>query len=64
MVKGKYVEATEYAKSLEELDLATSPVLNVPWPPKIHITFSGWEASLVSNEKTYYIRKDGLVWIE
>ena len=53
-----------YAKSLEELDLATSPVSNVPWPPKIHITFSGWEASLVSNEKTYYIRKDGLVWIE
>ena len=53
-----------YAKSLEELDLATSPISNVPWPPKIHITFSGWEASLVSNEKTYYIRKDGLVWIE
>ena len=53
-----------YSKSLKELNLSTSPVANVPWPPKIHITYSGWEASLVWSNKTYFIRKDGLVWIQ
>ena len=53
-----------YSKSIEELNLSNSPVENVPWPPKIHLTYSGWEASLVWNNKTYYIRKDGLVWIQ
>lgn len=53
-----------YSKFLEELNLSTSPVENVPWPPKIHITYSGWEASLVWNGSTFYIRKDGLVWIQ
>ena len=53
-----------YSNSLKELNLITPPVDNVPWPPKIYITDSGWEASLVWNKNTYYIRKDGLVWIQ
>jgi len=52
----------EYSSSLENLNLIYSPVKGVPWQPKIHLTLDGWEASLVWENKTYFIRNDGYVW--
>ena len=35
------------------------PVADVPWPPKIVLTPSGWEASVSWNSSLVIIRKDG-----
>lgn len=54
----------QYSNSISALKLTSSPVKNIPWPPKIIITPSGWEAFLELNNKKYFIRKDGLVWTQ
>ena len=51
-----------YTASLKKLNLMGTPVEGVPWPPKIMVTPSGWEAELVFGDRSMYIRKDGRVW--
>jgi hypothetical protein len=53
-----------YTASLKKLNLMHTPVEGVPWPPKIMVTLSGWEAQLQFDNKYMYIRKDGKVWHE
>jgi hypothetical protein len=36
----------------------------IPWPPKIVLTPSGWEAAVNWNGQQVIIRKDGKVWTE
>jgi len=52
-----------YTASLKELNLKDRPIEGVPWPPTLMVTPSGWEAELVLDEKSMYIRKDGKVWV-
>ena len=51
-----------YTASLKELNLKDRPIEGVPWPPTLMVTPSGWEAELVLDDKSMYIRKDGKVW--
>ena len=53
-----------YTASLKELELRESPVVNVPWPPTISVTPSGWEAFVKWQDDWVFIRKDGKVWVE
>lgn len=53
-----------YTASLKELELRESPVGNVPWPPSISLTPSGWEAFMKWEHQWVFIRKDGKVWVE
>ena len=53
-----------YTESLKGLNLITTPVEGIPWPPKIVLTPSGWEAVVMWNDKHVIIRKDGRVWVE
>ena len=52
-----------YTASLKELNLKDRPIEGVPWPPTLMVTPSGWEAELVRDDKSMYIRKDGKVWV-
>ena len=52
-----------YTASLKELNLKDRPIEGVPWPPTLMVTPSGWEAELVLDDKSMYIRKDGKVWV-
>ncbi len=53
-----------YTASLKELNLIKKPVEDVPWPPKIVLTPSGWEAVAQWTDRSILIRKDGKVWVE
>ena len=58
-----YFKNERYTASLKELNLKDRPVEAVPWPPKIMVTPSGWEAELIREDRSMYIRKDGKVWV-
>jgi hypothetical protein len=49
---------------LKGLNLIKTPAEGIPWPPKIVLTPSGWEAVVMWNDKHVIIRKDGKVWVE
>ena len=53
-----------FTGSLKELELMEPPTEKIPWPPKIVLTPSGWEAVVMWNDKHVIIRKDGRVWVE
>ena len=57
-----YFKHERYTASLKKLNLMKAPVEGVPWPPKIMVTPSGWEAELVFGDSSMFIRKDGKVW--
>ena len=54
----------KYSKSLKALKIKKSPISGVPWPPKVTLTPSGWEAYVKWNDKKVIIRRDGKVWVE
>jgi hypothetical protein len=58
---GSYNRFTE---SLKELELVDPPRENIPWPPIVELTPSGWEAYIESGGQKIFIRKDGKVWVE
>ena len=53
-----------FTSSLKELSLLEPPMDNVPWPPSISLTPSGWEAFIKWQEQWVFIRTDGRVWAE
>jgi len=59
-----YYKNEKYTASIASLKIRKAPTKNVPWPPKIVLTPSGWEASLKYGGQKIIIRKDGRVWIE
>jgi hypothetical protein len=59
-----FVKQKKFTKSLKKLGLKKNPVKGSPWPPKIYLTPSGWEAVLEANGQKFFIRKDGKVWTE
>ena len=59
-----YFKNERYTASIKELNLMTTPVEGVPWPPNIVVTPSGWEAELGWNGSSVIIRKDGKVWVK
>ena len=59
-----YFRKDRYTSSLKALNLIQTPIEDVPWPPTVVVTPSGWEAKLNWNNKSVYIRKDGKVWVE
>ena len=59
-----YFKNEKYTASIQALDLKKAPAKGIPWPPKIVVTPSGWEASLNWNDQKVIIRKDGKVWAE
>lgn len=55
-----------WAESAEELELGpgSAPGGDLPWPPAIFLTPSGFEATLpLGGGRTAHIREDGLAWI-
>ena len=52
-----------YTASIKELNLLEKPSEGIPWPPKITLDSSGWQAALKWNNNTVIIRKDGKVWV-
>ena len=62
--RNHYFKNEKYTSSISSLSLAKAPTKGIPWPPKIVLTPSGWEASLDWNEQLVIIRKDGKVWSE
>ena len=62
--RNHYFRHNRYTSSLKALNLMDRPVADVPWPPKIVLTPSGWEASVSWNSSLVIIRKDGKVWIQ
>ena len=59
-----FFKNNRYTASLKELNLIKKPVEDVPWPPKIVLTPSGWEAVAQWTDRSILIRKDGKVWVE
>ena len=59
-----YFKNDKYSKSLKSLKLKKAPVENIPWPPNIILTPSGWEAFVDFGNQKVIIRKDGKVWVE
>jgi hypothetical protein len=59
-----FFKKDHYTESLKELNLITTPVEGVPWPPEIVLTISGWEAALKWDQSTVVIRTDGKVWVK
>ena len=57
-----FYNKNRYTASLKELNLLQRPVAGSPWPPEIILTPSGWEASLILNNNSVIIRKDGKTW--
>ena len=58
-----YHRKERYTASIKELNLLEKPSEGVPWPPKITLNTSGWQASLEWNNITVIIRTDGKVWV-
>ena len=54
----------QYTPSLDTLNLVKKPVDGLPWPPKIVVTPSGWEAAVKWNNKSVIIQQDGKVWVK
>lgn len=59
-----YNSYNRFTASLKELELLNAPIAQVPWPPTISLTPSGWEAYLQFQDHWVFIRKDGKVWVE
>ncbi|MGY8787437.1 MAG: carbohydrate-binding family 9-like protein [Fidelibacterota bacterium] len=59
-----YNKHERFTSSLKELELMEKPVANIPWPPVLALTPSGWEAFIELKEQKIFIRKDGKVWVE
>ena len=59
-----YFKNNKYSDSIKSLRLKSSPTTDIPWPPKVVLTPSGWEASVVLENQKVIIRKDGKVWAE
>ena len=53
-----------YTASLKRLELLDAPISDVPWPPILALTPSGWEAFLIRGNQKIFIQKDGKVWVE
>ena len=62
--KNSIINNINNAKSFEELGLSKSTVLDIPWPPIIVITPSGWQAAVKWNNKSVIIRQDGRAWVK
>ena len=62
--KNSIINNINNAKSFEELKLSKSTVLDIPWPPIIVITPSGWQAAVKWNNKSVIIRQDGRAWVK
>ena len=62
--RNHFFKMERYTASLKELNLLTTPVEGVPWPPEIVLTPSGWEAALRWDQSTVVIRTDGKVWVK
>ena len=62
--RNHFFKMERYTASLKELNLLTTPVEGVPWPPEIVLTPSGWEAALKWDQSTVVIRTDGKVWVK
>ena len=54
----------DFTTSLKKLELIETPVADVPWPPQLSLTPSGWEAYIKKDGQKVFIRKDGKVWFE
>ncbi len=53
-----------WAASADDLELGGPPDVDLPWPPSIFLTPSGFEATLsLGGGRTAHIREDGLAWI-
>jgi hypothetical protein len=52
-----------FTASLKRLELLDAPISDIPWPPVLEITPSGWEAYLENGSQKIFIRKDGKVWV-
>jgi hypothetical protein len=62
--RARVEETGRWARSAEELELASAPVPDLPWPPTLALTPSGFEAVLpLGDGRTAHIREDGLAWI-
>jgi len=61
--RNHYFKNQRYTASLKELNLLDRPVEGVPWPPKLMVTPTGWEAELILKGNSVFIRKDGKVWV-
>ena len=62
--RNHFFKMERYTASLKELNLLTTPVEGVSWPPEIVLTPSGWEAALKWDQSTVVIRTDGKVWVK
>ena len=62
--RNHFFKMERYTASLKELNLLTTPVEGVSWPPEIVLTPSGWEAALRWDQSTVVIRTDGKVWVK
>tara|TARA_Y100000590_G_scaffold59517_1_gene63144 strand:+ start:15610 stop:16644 length:1035 start_codon:yes stop_codon:yes gene_type:complete len=62
--RNHYFKNEKYTDSIQLLNLITAPREDIPWPPEIVLTHSGWEAILVWNDQKVIIRKDGKVWVK
>jgi hypothetical protein len=57
-------ETGSWAATAGELGLERSPDAELPWPPAIVLTPSGFEAVLpLADGRTAHIREDGRTWI-
>ena len=59
-----YFKNETYTAAVQSLSLVKAPAKDIPWPPKIVLTPSGWEAAVNWNGQQVIIRKDGKVWTE
>ena len=59
-----YFKNETYTAAVQSLSLVKAPAEGIPWPPKIVLTPSGWEAAVNWNGQQVIIRKDGKVWAE
>ena len=62
--RNHYFKNETYTASVQSLSLGKAPAKGIPWPPKIVLTPSGWEAAVNWNGQQVIIRKDGKVWAE
>jgi len=62
--RNHYFKNEKYTASIQSLNLIKAPREGIPWPPKVVLTPSGWEAILDWNDQQVIIRKDGKVWVK
>tara|TARA_B100000809_G_scaffold135796_1_gene133384 strand:+ start:4099 stop:5202 length:1104 start_codon:yes stop_codon:yes gene_type:complete len=62
--RNHYFKNKKYTSSIQSLRMGKAPGKGIPWPPKIVLTPSGWEAAVNWNGQKVIIRKDGKVWAE